>query len=70
MDCLEQKVDEVIKLNQWQGFVSGKVVGGLAVLEALNIDKERRIEILADALGLSIATATDYVNEFSYNSVK
>jgi len=70
MDCLEQKVDEVIKLNQWQGFVSGKVVGGLAVLEALNIDKERRIEILADALGLSIATATDHVNEFSYNSVK
>lgn len=34
MECLEQKIDEVIKLNQWQGFVSGKVVGGLAVLEA------------------------------------
>lgn len=64
MDCLEQKIDEAIKVNQWQGFVSGKVVGGLAVLEALNIDKERRIEVLADALGLSIATATDYVNEF------
>lgn len=39
MECLEQKIDEAINLNQWQGFVSGKVVGGLAVLEALNIDK-------------------------------
>lgn len=57
-------------MNQWQGFVSGKVVGGLAVLEALNIDKERRIEVLADALGLSIATATDYVNEFYENADK
>ena len=70
MECLEQKIDEVINLNQWQGFVSGKVVGGLAVLEALNIDKERRIEVLADALGLSIATATDYVNEFFENADK
>ena len=57
-------------MNQWQGFVSGKVVGGLAVLEALNIDKERRIEVLADALGLSITTATDYVNEFYENADK
>ena len=70
MECLEQKIDELIKLNQWQGFVSGKVVGGLAVLETLNIDKERRIEILADALGLSIATAPDYVNEFYENADK
>lgn len=44
MECLEQKIDEVIKVNQWQGFVSGKVVGGLAVLETLNIDKERRVD--------------------------
>lgn len=50
MECLEQKIDEVINLNQWQGFVSGKVVGGLAVLEALNIDKERRIEVFTVCL--------------------
>lgn len=35
----------------------------LAVLEVLNVDRERSIEVLAEALGLSIATATDYVNE-------
>jgi len=53
-----------------RGFVSGKVAGGLAVLEALNINKERRIEVLADALGLSIATVTDYINEFSKDADK
>ncbi len=63
MDCLEQKLEEILKVNQWQGFVSGKVDGALAVLEVLKIDKERSIEVLAEAIGLSIATATDFVNK-------
>lgn len=63
MDCIEQKLEETLKVNKWQGFVSGKVAGALAVLEVLNVDRERSIEVLAEALGLSIATATDYVNE-------
>lgn len=64
MDCLEQKLEEILKVNKWQGFVSGKVTGALAVLEVLKIDKGKSIEVLADALGLTMATATDYVNEF------
>lgn len=64
MDGIKQKINEVLEVRQWQGYVSGKVDGALAVLAVLNIDKERCIEVLADALGLTRATATEFVEEF------
>lgn len=64
MDGIKQKTEEVLEVRQWQGYVSGKVDGALAVLAVLNIDKERCIEVLADALGLTRATATEFVEEF------
>lgn len=68
MDKLEEdmkkKVDEVLRLENWRGFVNGKVTGGLAVLDVLGIEKEKRIEVLAEALGLCNATATEFVNGF------
>jgi len=59
-----KKIDEVLQLEKWRSFVNGKVTGGLAVLEVLGIEKEKRIEVLAKALGLCTATATEYVNGF------
>lgn len=56
---IKKKVDEVLRLENWRGFVNGKVTGGLAVLDVLGIEKEKRIEILAEALGLCTATATE-----------
>lgn len=70
MDYLEHKLEETLKVNKWQGFVSGKVTGALAVLEVLKIDEGRSIEVLEEALGLSIATATDYVNKFFQRTEK
>ena len=68
MDKLEEdmkkRVDEVLRLENWRGFFSGKVAGGLAVLDILGIEKEKRIEVLAEALGLCTATATEFVNGF------
>lgn len=64
MDGIKQKINEVLEVNKWQSYVAGKVDGALAVLDVLNIGKERRIEVLAEALGLSRATATDFVDEF------
>ena len=64
MDGIKQKINEVLEVNKWQSYVAGKVDGALAVLDFLNIGKERRIEVLAEALGLSRATATDFVDEF------
>lgn len=62
-----KKIDEVLQLEKWRSFVNGKVTGGLAVLEVLGIEKEKRIEVLAKALGLCTATATEYVNGFYLN---
>ena len=59
-----KKIDEVLQLEKWRSFVNGKVTGGLAVLEVLGIEKEKRIEVLAKALGLCTATATEFVNSF------
>lgn len=64
MDGIKQKINEILEVNKWQSYVAGKVDGALAVLDVLNIGKERRIEVLAEALGLSRATATDFVDEF------
>ena len=61
---IRKKVDEVLRLEKWRGFVNGKVVGGLAVLDVLGIEKQKRIEVLAEALGLCDATATEFVNGF------
>lgn len=61
---IKKKVDEVLRLENWRGFVNGKVTGGLAVLDVLGIEREKRIEVLADALGLCTATATELVNDF------
>ncbi len=61
---IEKKVEEILRLENWRGFVNGKVTGGLAVLDVLDIPREERIEILAKALGLCTATATEFVNGF------
>lgn len=61
---VRKKVDEVLRLEKWRGFVNGKVTGGLAVLDVLGIEREKRIEVLAEALGLCTATATEFVNGF------
>lgn len=61
---MEKKLDEVLQLEKWRSFVNGKVTGALAVLEVLGFEKEKQIEVLAKALGLCTATATEYVNDF------
>lgn len=61
---IEKEVREILQRENWRGFIDGKVTGGLAVLEVLGIEREKRIEILAEAIGLCTATATDFVNHF------
>lgn len=66
MDALEEntkKMKEMLELERMRSFLSGKITGGLAVINILDFEKERKIEILADALRLSRVTATDYIND-------
>lgn len=57
----EKAVNDMIERARWQGEVSGKVEGALNVLFALDLDKEKRIELLQDAVGLSYRTASEFI---------
>ncbi len=57
----EKAVNDMIERARWQGEVSGKVEGALSVLFALDLDKEKRIELLQDAVGLSYRTASEFI---------
>ncbi len=66
MGALEEnmeKMSEMLELERMRSFLSGKITGGLAVINVLDFEKEKKIEILADALRLSRATATAYIND-------
>lgn len=57
----KKQMEEALDLARWQGEVSGKVEGALNVLFSLELDKEKRIELLRNAVGLSYATALEFV---------
>lgn len=61
---MEKEVREILRRENWRGFIDGKVTGGLAVLDVLGIEREKRIEVLAEAIGLCTATATELVDQF------
>lgn len=66
MGALEENMDkmsEMLELERMRSFLSGKITGGLAVINVLDFEKEKKIEILADALRLSRATAAAYIND-------
>ncbi len=60
---LQKTMDEKINIAKWQYFISGKIEGALNVLYLLDIDRERRVELLARAIGLSHATANDFIKQ-------
>ena len=60
---IKEQVEKILEKERWVARVSGKVDGALNVLFLLDLSKERRIELLSRALGLSTATATDFVED-------
>ncbi len=58
---IKKEVEEILKVERWQGYVSGKVEGALNVLYELDIDMEKRLELLKKAVGISNATAMDFL---------
>ena len=62
-ESIKEQVENILERERWAARVSGKVDGALNVLFLLDISKEERISLLSRALGLSTATATDFVED-------
>ncbi len=64
-DEYREKIKRILDDERWKGYVSGKVQGALTVMDIIDLnDKEERIRILSDAVGLSNATATGFVENW------
>ena len=63
MGDAEKAMKALLDRERWQGYVSGKVEGALNVLYELNLSRDERIQLLADAADLSLATATDFIED-------
>lgn len=59
LEELEEQAQKALDHERWLGYVDGKVEGALNVLYDLDLDREKRLDLLARAVGLSRATATD-----------
>ncbi len=62
-ESIKEQVENILERERWAARVSGKVDGALNVLFLLDISKEERISLLSRALGLSTATATDFIED-------
>ena len=58
---IKKEVQDILDRERWQGYVSGKVEGALNVLYAIDLSKEKRLELLSEAVGLSRATAEEFL---------
>ena len=64
-DEYREKIKRILDDERRKGYVSGKVQGALTVMDIIDLnDKEERIRILSDAVGLSNATATGFVENW------
>ncbi len=60
---MKMEIQKILDRERWHGYVSGKVDGALNVLYALDLSREERIQLLAGAADLSLATATDFIED-------
>ena len=69
---IQKQVEEILDKERWQGYVSGKVEGALNVLYSLDLDMEKRLELLQSAVGLSRETAEEFLKprEIKYRIYK
>ena len=58
---IKKEVQDILARERWQGYVSGKAEGALNVLYAIDLSKEKRLELLSEAVGLSRATAEEFL---------
>ena len=57
----KKEIEANFERERWQARTSGKIEGALNVLYALDLDMEKRIRLLADAVGLSYTTSKEII---------
>ena len=62
-EALKREIQKILDRERWQGYATGKIEGALNVLYQLDLDKQQRIKLLRNAVGLSEATATGFIEE-------
>ena len=60
---MKKEIKDILERERWQGYVSGKVEGALNVLYELDLSKDKRIELLSKAVGLSHMTAEEFLEQ-------
>lgn len=60
----EQELKKLLDAERWREHTLGQIDGALVVLEILKVPMEDRARILADAVGLSMATANDLIEDY------
>ena len=58
---VSEEIKKILDKEHWQGFVSGKVEGALNVLYLMDLTFDNRLELLEKAVGISEATAKDFL---------
>ncbi len=56
-EAMKKEIETILERERWQARTSGKIEGATTVLYALDLDMNKRIGLLADAVGLSYTTA-------------
>ncbi|SCY69250.1 hypothetical protein SAMN02910292_02524 [Lachnospiraceae bacterium XBB2008] len=60
---LMKEAEAILERERWQARTCGKIEGALSVLYVLDLDMEKRINLLSDAVGLSYATAKEMIEQ-------
>ncbi len=69
---MEEEIQKVLDIERWRGRLDGLVEGALNVLYLMELDKEKRLELLEKAVGVSRETALTWLEprELEYRIYK
>ena len=69
----KEEIERILQHERWQGYTTGLIEGALNVIFRLDLEREKRVELLANAAGLGMTTAQEFVDgkerELSENAI-
>ncbi len=69
MADFQKNIENEIDVINWQNYTCGMIEGAVRTLFSIpKLSKEIKIELLSSAIGLSVATAKEYIEEYETKS--